>query len=177
MRRLVMSLPAAALPFVAASCLSVIDVVQPLEVRPGSEFEVVLVVRADADSSGQAKGPAFGILAVSLPEGAGAKKANFDGAAKGKLKRLDDVDAGPLGHRAGYKWAFFRTRESYEMSAFVARTFDVKLKVKAPKAPGDYRLAFAAGVAPATAGAPDLARLEWEGQGAETVVTRWVTVK
>lgn len=177
MRWLVMSLPAAALLLIATSCLSIVDVVQPLEVRAGSEFEVALVVRADADSSGQAKGPAFGILAVSLPEGAGAKKANFDGAAKGKLRRLSDVDAGPLGQRAGYKWSFFGTRKPYEMSAFVARTFDVKLKVKAPKAPGDYRLAFAAGVAPAAAGDPDLARLEWEGQGAETVVTRWVTVK
>lgn len=162
---------------IATSCLSVVDVVQPLEVRAGSEFEVALIVRADADSSGQAKGPAFGILAVSLPEGWEAKKANFDGAAKGKLKRLDDVDGGSLGQRAGYKWTFFRTRKSYEMSAFVAKSFDVKLKVKAAKAPGDYRLAFVAGVAPAVAGAPDLARLEWEGQGAETVVTRWVTVK
>jgi len=177
MRRFVMSLPAAALLFTGASCLSIVDVVQPLEVRAGSEFEVALVVRADADSSGQAKGPAFGILAVSLPEGAGAKKANFDGAAKGKLRRLSDVDAGPLGQRAGYEWTFFTTRKPYEMSAFVARTFDVKLEVKAPKAPGDYRLAFAAGVAPAAGGAPDLARLEWEGQGAETVVTRWGTVK
>jgi hypothetical protein len=177
MPRLVLSLPAAAFLFTGASCLSIIDVVQPLEVRAGSEFEVALVVRADADSSGQAKGPAFGILAVSLPEGAGAKKANFDGAAKGKLKRLDDVDGGPLGQRVGYQWTFFRTRKSYEMSAFIAKSFDVKLKIKAPVAPGDYRLAFAAGVAPAAAGAPDVALLEWEGQGAETVVTRWVTVK
>jgi len=143
-----------------------------LEVDAGSTFEVVLLVRAAAPA--RARGPVFGVLAVSLPEGAVAKEGSFRGAARGKLRRLEGVGAAPPSERPGYGWTFFRTRDQYEPSKLAAGVFDVRLKVKAETAPGDYRFTYAAAAVPtARGGGPNLSRLEWP----EATLARWVTVK
>jgi hypothetical protein len=158
--------------FLSASCLEVVDVVQPLEVETGSTFEVALLVRAAAPA--RTRGPVFGVLAVSLPEGAVAKEGSFRGGAQGKLRRLEGVGAASPSERPGCGWTFFRTRDPYEPSKLAAGVFDVKLKVKADTAPGDYRFTYAAAAVPAARdGGPDLSRLEWP----EGTLARWITVK
>ncbi len=175
MARFVATFSTVAVTILSASCINIVDVVQPLEVRTGSTFEVMLLVRADV--SARADGPVFGILRVSLPEGVDVKEGTFRGAAKGKLRRLDGVDAGPLGERPGYEWTFFRTHDDYESSVLSGGVFDVKLKIKAGKAAGNYRFAYAAAVVPAGRGGdPDLRRLEWQ-EPPDGTAARWITVK
>lgn len=175
MARFVVTFSTVAVTILSASCIKIVDVVQPLEISAGSTFEVMLLVRADV--SARADGPVFGILGVSLPEGVDVKEATFRGAAKGKLRRLEGVNAGALGERPSYEWAFFRTADGYETSVLSGGVFDVKLKIKAGKATGDYRFAYAAAVVPVSRGGdPDVSRLEWR-KTPDGTVARWITVK
>lgn len=175
MARFVVTFSTVAVTILSASCIKIVDVVQPLEVRTGSTFEVMLLVRADV--SARADGPVFGILGVSLPEGVDVKEATFRGAAKGKLRRLDGVNAGPLGGRPGNEWTFFRTHDDYESSVLSGGVFDVKLKIKAGKEAGDYRFAYAAAVVPVGQGGdPDVSWLEWQ-KPPDGTAARWITVK
>jgi hypothetical protein len=161
-----------AVTILSASCLRVVDVAQPLEVSAASTFEVALQVRADTPA--RAPAPVFGVLAISLPGGAVVKEGNFRGAAKGKLRRLDEVGAALPDERPGYGWTLFRTRDEYEPSALTGGVFEVKLKIETDNATGDYRFAYAAAAVPvARGGGPDLSRLEWS----EATLARWVTVK
>lgn len=163
---------AVAATILSASCLRVVDVVQPLEVSAVSTFEAAVRVRADTPD--RAPAPVFGVLAISLPEGAVVKEGNFRGAAKGKLRRLEEVEAAPPDERPGYGWTYFRTRDEYEPSALARGVLEVKLKIKADAEPGDYRFAYAAAAVPAARGGePDLSRLEWP----DATLARWITVK
>gem|GEM_PF-2114289 len=178
MRRLPVSLFVAAPLFALTSCLNVVDIAQPSEVRAGSEFEVGLAVRADAYVPNRVPASGFGVLAVSLPEGSAVAEAGFRGAARGKLWWWENVDGGSLGERPGYVWIFFGTGKAYDWPALAGQVFDVKLRIKANTTPGDYRLGYVAGVVPAAPeGGPDLERLEWGRAGAEGFAARWVTFK
>lgn len=175
MARIVVTISTVAATILSASCIEIVDVVQPLEVRAGSTFEAMLLVRADAPA--RVESPIFGILGVSLPEGVDVKEGTFRGAAQGKLRRLEGVNASALGERPGYEWAFFRTRNDYEPSVLSGGIFEVKLKIKAGKATGDYHFAYAADVVPASRGSdPDVSRLKWQ-ESPDGAVARWITVK
>lgn len=172
MQRAIVTFATVAFTIFSASCLRVVDVVQPLEVNAASTFEVALQVRADTPA--RAPDAVFGVLAISLPEGAVVKEGYFRGAVKGKLRRFDEVGAAPPDERPGYGWTLFRTRDDYEPSVLAGGIFEVKLKIKTDNVPGDYRFAYAAAAVPAArGGGPDLSRLEWP----EVPSARWITVK
>jgi hypothetical protein len=178
LRPLAKKWPAALCVLTSTACLDVVDVVQPSEVPAGSVFEIAAAVRADADFPGRDAGPAFGVFAVSLPTGAAVLEGRFDGAAAGKLERRGDVGPGVLEERPGYEWSVWVTREPGEASALAGRTYTVKLRIRAGPDAGDYRLAYAAGAAAATAaGRPDAGRLVWGNVGRDARIARGVTFK
>lgn len=174
MARAVAMLTAATFLIAASGCLEIVDVLQPMEVRSGSVFEVAVACEAEFDRYAAERDPTYGFLAVSLPEGFDVKAGSFNGAAGGRLRRWPDLGAWLLADRPGYEWRVFGTRDYYRGRDLAGRALEARLKLKAGEVPGDYRLAYQAGTAPAGADGPDVSRLEFAPVGS---AQRWITVK
>lgn len=161
---------------ISTSCLNIIDVVQPAEVKAGKKFEVVLELRSETLINDEDDSTYVGLLAVSLPEGAEVLKASYEGGAKGKLKRVKAAGPPDLRERPGYTWVYWATPGGYEAAAFGAKDYTVKLKIRAPDTPGNYRLAYAAGAAKGEGPDINLADVVWGGVQ-DIVLERAITVK
>jgi hypothetical protein len=164
------------------SCLKIVDVVQPVEVEAGGKFEVALQLRTGLQStSAEVVAKFAGVVAVSLPEGAEAVKASYEGGAKGKLKRVKNAGGTYLPDRPGYTWSYWVTPESYEPLGVTGKDFTVKLTLRAPDTPGDYELAYAAGAAHDDGREINYAAVIWanslQGEAEEPMLERGITVK
>lgn len=161
-----------------AACFKVADVVQPSTVRAGADFEVTVAVLTAAAFGAAGESRCFGVLAVSLPEGAAVREGSFAGIAEGGMMPLTNGDEVAPGERPGYRWWVLVTREPLAWAAATSATLEVKLRLCAGPDAGDYRLAYAAGAAPPTVeGRPDAARLIWENTDEATRTARGVTFK
>jgi hypothetical protein len=178
MARAVAAFPAIAFVIAASGCLEIVDVLQPMEVRAGSAFEVGLVCKIEFDYFARDREPTYGYLGVSIPAGFDVREVNFRGAADGKLMPSPDLDGRPLESRPGYEWRVFGTRGYYRASDLAGHVLEVRVKLKAGKAPGDYLLAYGVGAAPvAAAGGPDVSRLKWDSLALGGAAKRWITVR
>lgn len=181
MRRAAVRVVAGAALCCAASCLNIKDVVQPAEVEAGEKFEAAVELRSYAGLK-DVEGLTFaGVVAVSIPDGAEVLKATYEGAAKGRLDERAAVGPGDLPERPGYYWIYFVTPETYDPIEYVGKDYVVKLTMRAPPAPGDYRLGYAAGAVSAEGPDIDYAYAywgtAWKGEGQEPVLERGITVK
>jgi hypothetical protein len=174
MARAVAMLSAAAFLIAASGCLEIVDVLQPMEVWPGSTFEVAVACEVEFDRYTPESDPAYGFLAISVPDGFDVKGGSFRGAADGKLRRWAGLDSWLSADRPGYQWQVFGTRDCYRGRDLASRALEARIELKAGKAPGDYRLAYLAGAAPIGAGGPDLGRLEFTSAA---VAQRWITIR
>lgn len=174
MARVLPVLPAAAVLISISGCLKIVDIVQPLEVRAGTKFEVAVSCKVEFDRYARENDSAYGLLAISVPEGFDVKGGNFRGAAGGKLRRWPGLGSRLRSDRPGYEWQVFGTRDYYRERDLGGSVLEVRFKLKAGEAPGDYRLAYRAGTAPAGIDGPDPSRVEFASVGIEQ---RWITVK
>ena len=181
MRRAVVTFATVAVTFLSTSCLNIKDVVQPAEVEAGEKFEVAVELRSYAGLK-DVEGLTFaGVVAVSIPDGAEVLKATYEGAAKGRLDERAAVGPGDLRERPGYFWVYFVTRETYDPIEYVGKDYVVTLIMRAPPAPGDYRLGYAAGAVSAEGSDIDYACVywgtAWQAEGKEPVLERGIKVK
>jgi hypothetical protein len=181
MPQAVVTVATIAVTFLSASCLNIKDVVQPAEVEAGEKFEVSVELRSYAGLK-DVKGLAFaGVAAVSIPEGAEVLKATYEGAAKGRLDERAAVGPDDLPERPGYSWVYLVTPEMYDPIEYAGKDYVVTLVMRAPPAPGDYRLGYAAGAVWAESSDIDYAHAywgnPWMGEGREPVLERGITVK
>ncbi len=181
MSRAVFAVATTAVTFLSASCLNIKDVVQPVEVKEGEKFEVAVELRSYAGLK-DVEGLTFaGVVAVSIPEGAEVLKATFEGEAKGRLDERGAVGPGDLPERPGYSWVYLVTPETYDPIEYAGMDYVVKLVMRAPPAPGDYRLGYAAGAVSAEGSDIDYAHVYWGNpwmcEGREPVLERGITVK
>jgi hypothetical protein len=174
MARVLAVLPTAAVLISTSGCLEIVDVVQPMEVRAGTTFEVAVSCKVEFDRYARESDTAYGLLAISVPDGFDVKGGSFRGAAGGKLRRRPGLGSRPWFDRPGYEWQVFGTRDYFRERDLAGRVLEVRLKLEAGEAPGDYRLAYRAGTAPAGVEGPDLSRVEFASVGIEQ---RWITVR
>lgn len=161
--------------------MNIKDVGQPAEVEAGEKFEVAVELRSYAGLK-DVEGLTFaGVVAVSVPDGAEVLKATYGGAAKGRLDERAAIGPGDLPERPGYSWVYFVTPETYDPIEYVGRDYVVTLVMRAPAAPGDYRLGYAAGAASEEGSNIDYAYVywgtPWAGEGQEPVMERGITVR
>ncbi|UCH78557.1 MAG: hypothetical protein JSU81_01005 [Candidatus Coatesbacteria bacterium] len=176
MRRRLTVVSAAAVAAVGVSCVNLRDVVCPLEVAAGGKFEVRLVGRVAALPAADAAGEYYGVLAVAAPADMDIREAKYDGVYSGKLAAVDEYVPPPGEAEAG-EWRYLVTRRPFAAVEWADAPCEATIKFKAGRTPGEYRLAFAAGAAPAAEGGPDLSRLEWGRADGEPLIARGVTVK
>jgi hypothetical protein len=182
MRKAVVAAAAVAAILLSTSCLFIEDVVQPAEVEAGEKFEVALQLRTGLQrTSAEALAEFAGVVAVSLPEGAEAVKAEYEGGAKGKLKRVKDAGVTYLPDRPGYTWFYWVTPERYEPLEASGKDFTVKITLRAPDTQGDYELAYAAGAVCTDGREINYATVIWanpsQGEAEEPMLERGITVK
>lgn len=181
MRRAAARVAAGVALWCAASCLNIEDVVQPAEVEAGKKFEVEVGLRSFAGLQDVEKLNFAGVVAVSIPGGAEVIEAKYEGAAKGRLDEHASVGAGDLPERSGYKWVYFVTPKTYDPVEYVGKDYVVTLTLRAPDAPGDYDLCYAAGAV--TAEGPNVNYdtvywgMPWQGEGREPMLELGITVK
>lgn len=154
------------------ACVRVDDVVQPAEISGGSTFEAAVRVSVDGDLTKEARGPVYGVMAISLPEGwriAGIKPRE----GRGRFNAVSGEVFPPGVVRPGYVWHVFRTPVMDDASLFMGRAYDVDVKIKTDAKAGSYCLKYVAGAA--TGDDYDL-RVEW-GSQPENHVSRRMTLK
>jgi hypothetical protein len=151
-----------------ASCLNIEDVVQPAEVEAAKAFEVRVILDSKMSVGGFTERSLAGVLAVSLPAGAEIIKASYDGAARGRFDELTTFAPHDLPERAGYYWVFLVTPETYDAQEYVGQRYTAVLKIRAPRKPGEYRLAYAAAVTDAEGGDACDRRVFWGSVPGET---------
>lgn len=178
MRRRIRVIATAALAAAwGTSCVNVADVVCPAEVKAGAKFEVKLVGRVAAAYGADGPEEYYGVLAVAAPPDMIIREVKYEGVSSGKLTPLGDEYVSPPGEPEVGEWRYLVTRRPLVAREWADAACEAIVKFQAGRAPGEYRLAFAAGAAPATEGGPDLRRLEWGRADGGAVVTRWVSVK
>jgi hypothetical protein len=164
-----------------ASCLKIVDVVQPAEVEAGKKFEAALRLRAEGDLSEREGWKYGGVVAVSVPEGMEVTKAEFEGAAKGKLKESEALGPDYLPDRAGCSWVYWVTPKRYDAAEYIRKDFEVKLTLRAPDKAADYRLAYAAGAVTNEGSDENDDYVYWgsprTGPDDDRILERWITIK
>jgi len=175
-RRLVLSAAAWAAAW-GTSCVNLADVVCPAEVEAGGKFEVKLVGRVAAGYGGDGSQEFYGVLAIAAPPDVDIREVAYEGVTSGKLTPLDAELVPPPGELEAGEWRYLGTRRPLLAREWADAPCEAIIKFKAGRTPGEYRLAFAAGAAPAAEGGPDLGRLEWGRPDGEPVVARWIVIK
>jgi hypothetical protein len=162
MRRSAVGVVAGAALWCGASCLNIEDIVQPAEVEIGKKFEVRVLLDSNVIDAAAAGHSFAGVLAVSLPVGAEITKASYGGAARGRFDEFTTLAPDDLPERPGYYWVFLVTSETYVANEYAHQEYTAALTIRAPQTPGEYRLAYAAGVID-TEGADTRDRGVWWG--------------
>ena len=123
--------------------VAITDIVQPAEVTAGDKFEVAVRAMVDADSVKTAGGEGSVILAVAVPPGWEISGVIADAGEKTKLVAREGL---ALPAPEGEAWRLFATPKAVKVGAYVGRALEFLLRVQTSRTPGDYYLAYAAGI-------------------------------
>jgi len=160
---------------VTLACVRLTDVTQPSTVTGETTFEAEVRGVVDGDVTKQAGGPAYGVLAVSLPENWELKDVRSRDFP-GRMRAAPTSDDVPGNTRAGYRWWVYETPELKDASVYVGRAFQLMIKVRTAPTRGDYLLMYTGGVAATGQGDAD-ARFTYGGTGRGGSVSRHITVE
>jgi hypothetical protein len=128
-----------------SGCFYVESVDAPETVKRKKDFEVTVRLKTYEDYLGTADGYYTPNVALAAPEDWKVKSAEVTyGPVKPELAKTEGVPPGEWGGDeeipGGYGWTCFAADESYPAAEYLDTCFDVTLKVKAGKEPGNYRL-------------------------------------
>lgn len=148
--------------------VAITDIVQPGEVAAGDKFEVAVRAMVDADSVKTAGGEGSLILAVAVPPGWEISGVIADAGGKTKLAAREGL-ALPAPAPEGEAWRLFATPKAVKVGAYVGRALEFLLRVQTSRTPGDYYLAYAAGISQGEG-------VSW-GRREDGAAGRWLVVK